>query len=69
MLLEYLRRHPPTPCRACRGRGCEECGHTGLTEYVRPQATPREPGKRGCLGRLIGGLCLAYWRCPYRPPN
>ena len=69
LLLEYLRQHPPTPCSACQGRGCDLCSHTGLAEFMGRQGPSRKRVEGGCLGRLIGRLCLAYWRWRYRPRN
>ncbi|MGC8761989.1 MAG: hypothetical protein ACP5VC_18710 [Bryobacteraceae bacterium] len=66
LLLEYLRRHPPTPCSACLGRGCDLCSHTGLAEYMPRQGPAPEPSKPGCLWRLFGHLYLAWLRWRYR---
>jgi hypothetical protein len=66
LFLAYLRQHPPTPCSACLGRGCDWCSHTGLAEYMPRQAPVPEPSKPGCLGRWLGRLYLAWLRWRYR---
>jgi hypothetical protein len=65
LLLDYIRQHPPTPCSACRGRGCEVCSHTGLAEFMARQAPSPEPSQPGCLWRLVGRLNLGCLRWRY----
>ena len=69
LLLEYLRQHPPTPCSACLGRGCQMCSHTGLAEHMPRHAPSPEPAKPGCLWRLVGRLYLGWLRRRYGRRN
>jgi hypothetical protein len=69
LLLNCLRQHPPTPCSACLGRGCDLCSHTGLAEHMPRQAPSREPPQLGCLWRLVGRLYLGWLRWRYGRHN